>query len=285
MFSLKHSFPLLRTALCALLCLSPIVAGSVKNAHAQPMRAADPAPLGQTVHFTLDKEEQKDLAITLAPGNYYITTDVKRVDGEDSNIFVGIDLLKTNGALVKSRILGVNETTIVFREGSMFSVEKPFATAAKPLAARLRVKGQSMALEYWITVQPVAKRTFIPLGFANGDMKPMAIGTENGKGGALDGHEWAFHKITLPPGKYNVSLYMKQGDGKSTNIFGEVVMLDQYGVVNKNPSFNFHINETDVETRKEEKLRLLKPQTVIFRVDNTNSKAMDYTLGIEKDTD
>lgn len=269
----------LRPLFCGFLLLFPLaLALPAPAAHAQAMRPADPAPVGKTVHFTLDKTEQKDLAITLAPGSYYLQADIKRVDDKNSNIIAAIDFLKSNGAVVQSNVLTANEVHPVARVATTFTV-------AKPLAARLRVKNEDAAKEFWITVMPQAKKTFMPFSFAHGDLKPLGIGAANGKGGSLGESEYAFHTIKLPAGKYNVSLYMKQADGKSTNLMGQLLLLDVYGVTSKSPAYLLNVNAVDVETRQEQRLVLIKPQTVLFRVTNTNNKPIEYTIDIEKATD
>ena len=269
----------LRILFCAVCALCATTA-PLCTAHAQPMRAADPISIGKTIHFTLDKGEQKDLAATFAPGTYYIQADIKRVDEKPSNIIMHIDLLKTNGSEVQGGILGANEVHTIARVADNFTVSAPY-TAAKPLAARLRVKNEDTALEYWLTIVPVSKRAFLPFPTGNGDLKPLGVGTENGKGGALEGNQWAYHTIKLPAGKYNVSLYLKQPDGTVSNLLADLLLLSPLGT-EPSPRWLLGVNAVDKETRQEQRLTLLKSQTLIFRITNTNSNPVEYTVGIEK---
>ena len=247
---------------------------------ASPVRAADPISVGKTLHFTLDKGEQKDLSTTLAPGTYYIQADLKRVDEKNSNLLASIDLLKTNGTEVQGGILQANEIYPAARVAGTFTVSKPF-TAAKPLAARLRIKNDDAAIEYWLTIIPVAQKTLLPFPSGHGDIKPLGMGTDNGKGGTLGENEWAYHNIKLPAGKYTMSLYMKQADGEKNNLLGQLRRLDAFGV-EASPRWSLEVNAIGLETRQEEKLVLLKPQTVLFRVMNANNHAAEYLIGIEK---
>ena len=240
-------------------------------------RPADPISLTKTAHFTLDKNEEKDFALTLAPGTYFIQWDLQRTDGNSSNIQASADLLKTNGVLVEGRILGSNEIGTTARVGATFKV-------AKSLASRIRVKNDSAAMEFWMTITPVAKKAFVPFGFPDGELKPLGIGAANGKGGTLEKNGYAYHKITLAPGKYDVSVYMKQTNKDKTNLQGQLDLIDAFGVPDAD-NWRLNVNEIGLDTRQEKRLLLLKPRTVIFRVVNgSSSRPVEYTIDIEKAT-
>ena len=263
---------LLLLPLTGTLALVPAAAAEAR-AQGQP---ATKMAVGETVHFTMDKGEQKDFAIQLGKGAYYIVWDLKRADEKPSNIIAHVDLLKTNGTMITPRFLSVNQIHTIARTGVKFS-------QARPLAARLRVTSEYAPLEIWMRVVPVAKMGFAPFPTGNAEIKPLAVGTDAGKGGTLEPHEWAYHAVTLTPGKYDVSLYMKTPDGESTNIQGQIDQLDPYGFIISN--WEVRMNEIAREARKEERLVITKPRKVYLRVTNNQDKPRDYIVGIEKAKD
>jgi hypothetical protein len=252
----------------ALLCALLPVGGSVQA----DMKPATKLAIGQTTHFTLDKNEDMDFAVALAKGSYYIVCDLARTDGKTDTIIGKVQLLKSNGSMVKDGLLRIAEMGPVVRVGGKFSV-------AKAYAARLRVLNTDEMADVWMTVIPAAKMKFIPFGFANGELKPLGIGATEGKGGQLGKNEYAFHSIKLKPGRYNVSLYMKQLDGKSDTLFGALERLDSNGF--RVPLWKVDVTVIAKEGRQEKLLVLTKEQTVIFRVLDTDNPA-EYTVGIEK---
>lgn len=264
-----------------LLVMSLFLVALVRPASAQE-RPAEKTAVGTTIHFTLEGKESKDIAISLPKGDYVIQADLKLVEEKDTNMQMKVDLLKSNGVMVESRVLGANEIHRVAR------VAKPLRIA-KALGARLRVTNDDIPMEFWLTVIPVAKRTFMPFAFYKDAIQPLGIGEANGKGGTLakspeDGF-YSFHKVALPAGKYDVSLYLKQTGTDSSNLQGDIVLLDKFGVPDST-SWKLNVNEIDKEARKDKRLVLIKPATVYFMVTNGNSsKTYDYTVGIEKATD
>lgn len=262
--------------------LSLFLVSLVQPAAAQGNRPAEKGAPGTTVHFTLKAKEGKDIAMALPKGEYVIQADLKLVEDKSSNVQMEVDLLKTNGVSVEDRVLSSNAIHRVARVAKTFRL-------AKPLAARLRVTNGGAPMEFWLTVIPSAKRTFLPFAFSNAPIKPVAIGTDSGKGGMLakspeDGF-YTFHKVALPAGKYDVSLYLKQADGVRSNLQGSLVLLDKFGVPDLT-DWDLRVNEIDVETRKDKRLVLAKPTTVYFLVTNNSSfKPYEYTVGIEKATD
>ncbi len=251
----------------ALMCAVLLVSGAQAD-----MKPATKVAVGQTTHFTLDKNEDKDLAIQLAKGSYYIVCDLARVDGRTDTIIGTVQLLKSNGAMVNDGLLRIAEMGPVLRVGSKF-------VASKTFAARIRVLNRDEPVDMWVTVIPAAKMKFIPFGFANAELKPLGVGTNEGKGGQLAKNEYAFHSITLKPGKYDVSLYMKQLEDKSDTLFGSLQRLDSYGF--RVPLWKVDVTVAAKEARQEKQLVLTKEQTVIFEVLDTDNPA-EYTVGIEK---
>lgn len=255
---------------------------ALRPALARPDRPAEKGVVGVATHLTLAPSETKDIALSLPKGDYVIQADLKLTNEQIASIQMSVDLLKTNGVLVEGSIVSANTIHRVARVARVFHV-------LKPLAARLRVKNDSKPMEFWITVVPATKRSFLPFAFGDGDLKPLGIGEANGKGGTLakggtDGF-YAFHKLTLPAGKYDISLYLKQSDGMKGTLQGDLTLLDSFGAADKS-DWNLNVNEIDIETRKEKRLVLLKPTTILLLVTNTNtSHAYEYTVGIEKTTE
>lgn len=276
---MRNSASSVASLVCSLALLVPLAVTAATLPAIPAAAQGQPATkmaIGETVHFTIDKGEQKDFAIQLGSGSYYILWDLKRLDETPGNIIAQADLLKTNGTMIKRRFLSVNQIHTVARSGERF-------TQAKPLAARLRVNSEFAPLEIWMRVVPAAKMAFFPFPTGKAEMKPLGLGTDAGKGGTLEPNEWAYHAISLPAGRYDVSLYMKTPDGERTNLQGQIDQLDQYGF--RMPSWQVRMNEIAQEARKEERLILTKPRTVYLRVTNNQDKPREYIVGIEKATD
>ena len=269
-------------AVLSLLTLCAITPPSILPAAAQTDRVAEKSAVGKTIHFTLEAGENKDIAIALPKGEYVIQADLQLVGEKSTNMQMQVDLLKTNGVMVESRVLIANEIHRVARVAKALRL-------AKPLGARLRITNDDEPMEFWVTVYPKATRRFEPFAFAGGEVKELGIGEANGKGGTLaeepkDGF-YAFHKIALPAGKYDISLYLKQVSKDNSNLQGTVRLLDKFGVPLED-DWLLSVNEIDTEARKDKRLVLVKPAVVYFMVTDTNtSKAYDYTVGIEKATD
>ena len=255
-----------------LLCLVALLGVSLQAA---PMRAATKVALNATTHFTLDKNEQQDFAVQLPVGSYYIVCDLARMDERADTIIGQVQLLKANGAMVKDRLLRFAEMGPVMRVGDKFAI-------AKPLSARFRVLNTDEPIEVWMTIIPAKQMKFIPYAFKNGDLKPLGIGTEEGKGGTLNHREYAFHSIKLKPGKYDVSLYFQGLSGKSDSLIGSRDRYDAYGF--RVPLWNINLGSVGLEARKDKQLILTKEQTVILRAFNSDNPA-EYTIGIEKSED
>ena len=255
-----------------MLVLILLVAASIKAFAAVE---ATKMAVGETVHFTIDKDEAKDFAIQLGASSYYVICDIKRVEEKPDVISGKIDLLKTNGSMVTSGLLRFVELDTVARVGKKF-------TQAKPLAARFRFTNNDEAVEVWMRVVPVKNMKFIPYSFDNAELKPLGVGTNEGKGGSLDKNEWAFHSIKLPAGKYDVSLYFKQADGENTNMSGLLLRMDSVGI--RVPDWRLSLIEIGKEARVDKRLVLTKPQNVIFQVTNSE-RPCEYTIGIEKASD
>lgn len=255
-----------------------IIAGMLLSpAAAMALDPAEHMAVGQMVHTTLTSSDTKDYTISLAPGDYVILLDAQRSDDSSSNIQANVRLLKNNGVVVNSDLLDCNEIGIATRVGKQFYVPKA-------LPARLRITSQQqIPTDYWITVMPAKTAMYVPFGFGK-PLLPAKIGSEQGVGGTLDKNDSAYYSIRLKPGKWDISLGIETTDGTSTNIQGQVDLLDHLGEPVKE-QFVF-INEIDKQSRKDAELTVIKPTTYIFRVINNNSSlAYNYDLTIEPATD
>ncbi|BDI30640.1 hypothetical protein CCAX7_26910 [Capsulimonas corticalis] len=244
---------------------------------AQAKDAAIHMALGQTVHMTLDKGESTDYAIALSKGDYDIILDVKRSDDQSRNIQAKVQLLKTNGVIVDSNLLSSNEIGVSTRVGRKFSIPKP-------LGARLRVShDQEIPMDLWMTVVPAKQIKLLPFGFGN-TVSPAKIGTDAGVGGDLANFDSAYYSVTLPPGKWSISLGLNLPKGEDTNLQGQVDLLNAYGFPDKMQFVT--VNEVGNQARVEGILVVTKPKPILLVVRNINgSKTYTYDLTIEKATD
>jgi hypothetical protein len=233
-------------------------------------RAATKLTLGQSMHFTLEQNEQKDFSVQLSASNYFLQWDVRRLDEKPGNMIATVQFLKSTGVMVNSSLMTVNELHTVARVGKQF---RP----ASAIAARLRVRNQEAPIEVWMTVMPAEKLTNSPFAWKDKEIKPLGIGPNDGKGGMLDRWEWQYHSIKLPAGKYSASLYFHNADGTSGNLIGQLELFDANGF--RKESWTLHMNEIGVEARTEKTFVVTKPTTVLFRVTN-NERPIDYTIGI-----
>jgi hypothetical protein len=232
--------------------------------------------LGKTVHLSLGKDETKDYLISLEKGSYWLVWDGRLTDGAFTNLIGSIQLLKNNGSIVDPQLLNWNEVETATRAGTLFHV-------AKPLPARLRLHNQEAETEIWLTVVPATQMKFLPFAFG-AEITPAKIGAPEGVGGALEKHGTAYQQITLPPGKWTISLGLTRPDGQSSNVMGQVDLLDPYGFTS-HPQY-IVVNEVAKQARKEAIYTTARPKTVIFRVINQdNSTEVNYDLTIEKATD
>lgn len=255
--------------ICCLLIAMPFAAAAKDD--------TPPITLGETTHIALDKGDTQDWVVTLSPGDYDIVLDAKRTDGDYTNIQANIALLKNNGVILDPNLLTCNEIGIATRVGKAFHVAKLFK-------ARLRMThSQTIPTDYWVTLLPASKMAFLPFGYG-GDILDAAIGEDNGVGGDIAPHASVYYKITLPPGRWSISLGLKLPKDANTNLQGQVDLLDRYGLPDHEDFVD--VNEIGDEARKETVLTVIKPKPILLHVINTNtSLAYHYDLTIEKATD
>jgi hypothetical protein len=183
---------------------------------AKTAQAAPPSPMkvGQTVKFTLEANAAKDYSVALAKGVYRIVWDAERVDGEDANIQADLQLLKPNGVIIDSSLVRFNDINVTSRTGTTYRVVKPFV-------ARFRVRNDDNPLKMWLTVVPVTQKTRVPFGWG-ATVTPARISSDNGVGGTLEGKAYIYHSITLPPGKWSISLGLQLPEGENSNLQGSI---------------------------------------------------------------
>lgn len=237
----------------------------------QTMREATKVVIGQTIHFTLDKDEQRDFAVQFGAGPYYMVWDENRT--AEGGIMADVQLLKTNGTLVDPSFLPVSNNERSIRVGRKFQ-------ASRPMAARIRVRNTWSPIEVWMTIVPAAKMQWMPFAFYHEELKPLGIGPTEGKGGTLSAHESVYHAIKLPSGTWTISLYLKNPSGGGSTLMGRLDQFDQYGFLSQVNLVT--INQVAAESRQEQKIYLAHPQTVMFRVTNQDNHPVEYTVGIEK---
>lgn len=240
---------------------------------AAPSQAAPPQTLkvGQTGHFTLEKNRSKDYAVSLSKGSYQLVWDAKRVDEKSSNIIGKVALLKPNGVIIDSNILNYNEIAVAYRVGSILKVVKPYV-------ARFRVS-VDQDTESWFTVVPTQPAKRVPFGWGE-TITPARISSDNGVGGEIEPLESIYHSITLPKGKWSISLGLELPEDENTNLLGSIDLLDTLGFAKKG---NFvSVNDIGQQGRKEGILNVLKPTSYLLRVTNDNSdKSYKYDVTIE----
>ena len=237
--------------------------------------ATKPTPMkvGETVSMTLERDTSQDYVVSLGKGSYRLVWDAERVDGTISNIIGKIQLLKPNGVIVDSRLLSFNETSVNGRIGMIYRSPKPFV-------ARLRVFNGSGAARMWLSVVPIAKTARVPFGWG-ASVTPARIASENGVGGTLEPNAVLFHSVTLPKGKWSISLGLKAPGEERTNLIAHVAMLDAQGMTLDGRLIL--MNETELQARAEGIVTMTKPTPILLRVANrTENKAYAYDITIDK---
>ena len=263
--NLKRKLPLLTCAL--LLAIMPIA--RAVGTKPTPLKA------GTTANVTLDDGDSKDYAVSLSKGTYRLVWDSRRTDGEWGNIQGVVSLLKPNGAIIDASLLRFNELAAEYRVGRTITVTKPYV-------ARFRMKSEKDGIESWFTVLPVAPSApieFIPFGWG-AKVTPARISSDNGVGGVIEKNESFYHSITLPKGKWSISLGLSQTGDESTNLQGKIDLLDVHGFA-KVQTF-VRVNEIDRQARQETVLAVTKPTMYLLRVNNDSSGyTYNYDVTIE----
>lgn len=232
-----------------------------------------PIKVGQMAGITLDGNASKDFVISLPKGAYRLVWDARRTDGQSSNIIAMIKLLKPNGVVIDPSLLRFNIISVEGRVGAVYQ-------AVQPILARLRVENGRQPLQMWLTVVPAAQTTRVPFGFGV-TVTPARIASENGVGGTLAPGQSIYHSITLPPGKWSISLGLSLPAGESSNLQGQVDLLDALGFTTQDRLVS--LNQIDTQARQEGILTITKAKPILLRVTNrSSSKTYTYDVTIEK---
>lgn len=251
-------FGLTLMALCALF-----------GGHAQASTPPTPLKVGATAKVDLAANQSRDYAVSLAKGSYRLIWDAQRTDGKSSNIMASLALLKPNGVVMNNSLLSFNEIGVEYRIGRIYNVPKPFV-------ARFRLKNSDAPLHCWFSVVPVAAGKRVPFGWGAA-ITPARISSDNGVGGQLEPNQSVYHSVTLPKGKWSISLGLQLPDDKSSNLMGSVDMLDTMGLATKQNLVA--LNEIDNQARKEGIVTILKPTPILLRVTNETSN-LTYTYDV-----
>lgn len=239
-----------------------------------PAHAAEkpqPIKVGQTAQIDLPEDGRKDYTVSLAKGAYRLVWDAKRQDGRNSNIIGKISLLKPNGVIIENNQLGFNEIAVCYRVGTILTVPKPFV-------ARFRINTEA-ATQNWFTVVPVTPAKRVPFGWG-ATVTPARISSDNGVGGTLEPDASVYHSITLPKGKWSISLGLQLPEGQNSNLMGKIDLLDAQGFAKEQRFVN--VNEIDNQARKEGIITVSRPTTYLLCVTSgDSSKTYTYDVTIE----
>ncbi len=245
------------------------LAGVFRPALAAP---ATPLKVGQGGTTTLEKNASVDYTVSLPKGLYRIVWDAERVDGRESNIQGELELLKPNGVVLNSSLASFNAIAVASRVGTTYRAPKPFV-------ARFRLRNEDAPLHVWFRVVS-AQAARVPFGWG-AKVTPARISSDNGVGGSLEPNQSAFHAITLPPGKWSISLGLQLPDGQNSNLQGSIDRLDAQGFMVKKDFVS--LNKIDTQARDEGILTITKPTPILLRVNNdSGGKSYKYDVTIEK---
>jgi hypothetical protein len=182
-----------------------------------------------------------------------------------------ISLLKPNGVIINSDILHLNEIELACRVGTTLNVPKP-------IVARFRVQNEE-SQNNWFTVIFTTAGKRVPFGWGE-SITPARISSDNGVGGQLPPTESIYHSITLPKGKWSISLGLELPDNQSSNLIGSIDLLDTLGFAKQ--ADLVRLNEINTQARKEGIVTVTKPTPYLLRVTNeTTDKTYTYDVTIE----
>lgn len=253
----------------AVVCGLLATAGTAAHAGTKPT----PAKVGQTMKTQLDTNKSVDYSVSLSKGSYRLVWDAQRIDGRDSNMMGQIKLLKPNGVVIEDRQLSLNEIDVVTRVGSVLNVAKPFV-------ARFRVQCNDAPINSWFTVVSSKGEKRVPFGWGQA-ITAARISADNGVGGTIKPNEYVVHSITLPKGKWSVSLGLELPEGEKSNLMGEVDKLDQFGFTTESRFVN--LNEISNQSRAEGITTVVKPTPILLRLHNSSGdKTYKYDITISK---
>ena len=258
--------------------LGALAVASLLASLTMPARAASekPQPLavGATGHVSLAKDENKDFSVSLPKGSYQLILDGKHPDGEPTYIVAKVMLLKPNGVIVDNKVVEIRDRVVGDRVGAVINAPKPFV-------ARFRlVNEHEDSGEFWFTVVPVSSAKRVPFGWG-APVKPARISSDNGVGGEIAPYQVFYHSITLPKGKWSISLGMSHTKKEEEGDY-LVCILDLLNARGITTQTKFvEVRERGAQARKEGILTVAKPTTYLIRVrSDLDSETLKYDVTI-----
>ena len=264
----KLSYKLGAFALSCLLSLSFITAARAATEKPQPLA------VGTTGHISLEKDQKKDYSVSLKKGSYQVILDGKHPDGEPTYIVAKVMLLKPNGVIINDKVTEIRDRVVGDRVGAIISAPKPFV-------ARFRLMNEhEQSGEFWFTVVPVSSTKRVPFGW-NAPVTPARISSDNGVGGEISPYQVFYHSITLPKGKWSISLGLSHTDKEKQDdyLVGLIDLLNSRGVTTQTKFVE--VRERGTQARKEGILSITKPTTYLLRVrSDLGSEKLKYDVTI-----
>jgi hypothetical protein len=217
----------------------------------------------------LDKGEKQDFRVDLTKGKYLVLVDHIPTEGRLSGELL---FLKQNGASLSNlNAIRWGGEKIPGRHGDTI-------TLGSNQALRLRLRNDSDgAGKYWVRVVPMPLKNFPAYGF--GAKILMGQIGETGNAGTLENTKCAFYKVTIPAGKWSISLAAKSA-GRA---YAVLYMNAETGILGEMLTVNADTNESK---REEKIVTLLKPRTYYFQIWNegaTDTEEVSYDLTIIKE--
>jgi hypothetical protein len=226
-------------------------------------------------YVELERKEKQDFRVDLPKGSYWIFIDHTPTSGKLSG---DLSFLKQNGATLNDsndfnafNAIRWGGEKVSSRHGSMITLKQN-----QPLRLRLRNDDDGDG-KFWVHIVTAPQKTFSPYGFG-ATIQSGKIG-EAGNTGKLGENQCAFYKVTLPAGKWSISLAAQSaGRAYATLYFNaETGILGDFLIVNA---------DTNESKREEKIITLLKPRTFYFQIWNegaTDTEEISYDLTIQKE--
>ncbi len=253
---------------------------------------------GQPTEFTLDRNETQVITLQLAAGEYLLTVDTRRVDGQNRNLIGKVSLLDGDGVVVRDATLQFNAIDVSFRGVSAFHLRR--ATTVS-----VRVVNEHDRAEYMVVVHALpagflarrsrAETPATPVGtddlpfnvekagampypfFGTTAPAPMALDEE--RSGELADGDSAYYALVPPRGDYRAVLGFTQTRRASSNLIGYVALLDSAG---GSQQLLAQINAIDVSFTEAGSFTLKRPGLVVLRVANRHANGVKYTLRVRQ---
>jgi hypothetical protein len=227
----------------------------------------DPLPLTMgTVHrMSLEANGEYYLRLEAPTGDLKILADMRRVDGQNSNLQSAVALLDENGTVLQDRFINFNEIGIGARKTATLALRRSGPAGFKLL------NGGAPA-DFWFIVRPEPASEFVPLF---GSTVPMALAVGEQASGVLDENEDAYYMLSVPEDDYQVTIDFVNAEKRNTNIQGLVSLLDSDG---GNDRDIVRFNEIDVSSRKTQAFRTRGGRAVLYVINSNDT--VRYTIKV-----